>query len=72
VVTPPREIMVPKFIKLTDKNWGEVIINVDRIILFRQSKEGDYSDVELDGHLTLTVEQTSSQISDLIVTAIQH
>ena len=68
----PREIMVPKFIKLTDRDWGEVTINVDRIILYRQSKDGDYSVVELDGRLTLTVEQTSSQISNQIVTAIQH
>jgi hypothetical protein len=67
-----RRITVPKFIKLTDKNWGEVTINVDRIILYRQSKEGDCSVVELDGRLTLTVEQTPSQISNQIVTAIQH
>jgi hypothetical protein len=63
---------VPKFIKLTDKDWGEVTINVDGIILYRQSKEGDHSVVELDGRLTLTVEQTSNQISDQIMTAIQH
>ena len=61
-----------KFIKLTDKDWGEVTINVDRIILYRQSKEGNCSVVELDGRLTLTVEQTSNQISDQIATAILH
>jgi hypothetical protein len=62
---------VPKFIKLTDKEWGEVTVNVDRIILYRRSKE-NYSVVELDGRLTLTVEQTPDQIGDKIATAVQH
>jgi hypothetical protein len=63
---------VSKFIKLTDKDWGEVTINVDRIILYRQAKEDNCSVVELDGRLTLTVEQTSNEITNQIVTAIQH
>jgi hypothetical protein len=62
---------VPKFIKLTDKDWGEVTVNADRIILYRRSKES-YSVVELDGRLTLTVEQTPGQIGEQIATAIQH
>jgi len=61
-----------KFIKLTDMDWGEVTINVDRIILYRRAKEGDHSVVELDGRLTLTVEQSFSQISDQIATATEH
>ena len=61
-----------KFIKLTDRDWGQVTVNVDRIILYRQSKDGDHSVVELDGRLTLTVDQTSDQISDLIMTEIRR
>jgi hypothetical protein len=64
--------MVSKFIKLTDKDWGEVTINVDKIILYRQAKKDNCSVVELDGRLTLTVEQTSNQISDLIMSATQR
>ena len=62
---------MPKFIKLTDKEWGEVTINLDRVILYRRSKE-NYSVVELDGRLTLTVEQTPDQIGDKIATAVQY
>ncbi|WP_407159835.1 hypothetical protein [Bradyrhizobium sp. STM 3557] len=63
---------MPRFMRLTDRDWGEVAINVDRIILYRRSKQGDHSVVELDGRLTLTVEETPNQISDRIMTAIQH
>lgn len=62
---------MPKFIKLTDKDWGDVTINVDRVILYRQSKD-NHSVIELDGRLTLTVEQRSDQIADQIATAVQH
>jgi hypothetical protein len=62
---------VPKFIKLTDRDWGHVTISADRIILYRRSKES-YTVVELDGRLTLNVEQTPDQIGDQIATAIQH
>ena len=62
---------MPKFIKLSDKEWGEVTVNLDRVILYRRSKE-NYSVVELDGRLTLTVEQTPDQIGDKIATAVQY
>jgi hypothetical protein len=71
LVRRQRENTVPKFIKLTDKDWGEVTVNADRIILYRRSKES-YSVVELDGRLTLTVEQEPNQIGDQIATAIRH
>lgn len=71
LVRRQREGTVPKFIKLTDRDWGHVTISADRIILYRRSKES-YTVVELDGRLTLNVEQTPDQIGDQIATAIQH